>query len=121
MTAGYSEDIFPMRISRKRSALGGEFLDRISADVPILLFRFDHHSAVANTKALDIAGIESKLNEFTKDEIPLDNNGKLTGELKERAMYHVHGFIPVKSVEEKSDHTQRSNRKAAFSGHHSSI
>lgn len=78
------------------------FLDGICSDVPVLITRFDNHSGFANSKALELSGIESIKNNFIKGEIILDEHGKLTGELKEGAFYYVSDKIPNKTVQEKS-------------------
>ena len=68
----------------------------------VLITRFDNHSGFANSKALELTGIESIKNNFIKGEIILDENGDLTGELKEGAFYYVSDKIPDKTVQEKS-------------------
>ncbi|MBC8490052.1 MAG: amidohydrolase [Ignavibacteria bacterium] len=78
------------------------FLDEICSDIPVLITRFDNHSGFANSKALELTGIESIKNEFIKGEIISDEHGGLTGELKEGAFYYVSDKIPHKTVQEKS-------------------
>lgn len=75
-----------------------DFLDKMSQDVPVIISRFDMHSAFANSKALEISAINSKLNEFKSGEIMFNENGKLTGELKESAREYLLSFAPVKST-----------------------
>lgn len=76
------------------------FLDKVSPDVPVLISRFDMHSAFANSKAIELSGISSRLNQFKPGEIIKDGNGNLTGELKESAREYLLKFTPVKSIEE---------------------
>ena len=95
---GYFSDVnFKEHIVPERN-----FLDEICPDIPVIISRFDMHSAFANSKALEISGIESKKSLFTNEEIP-EINGRLTGELKERAMYFVMDLIPFPSLKERTD------------------
>ncbi|MFC2092462.1 amidohydrolase [Bacteroidota bacterium] len=93
----FSETYFKEEIKINR-----KFLDGICSDVPLLITRFDNHSGFANSKALELTGIESIKNNFIKGEIILNENGDLTGELKEGAFYYVSDKIPDKTVQEKS-------------------
>lgn len=75
-------------------------LDDICCDIPIFIQRIDLHSAIVNTKAIQLTEIDKQLENFSKEEIILDSNGELTGELKERAMFFVYDRIPPKTTEE---------------------
>ena len=72
-------------------------LDELFPNRPVYLKRVDGHAAIANQKALDIAGItvNSKIN---GGEIEV-KNGKLTGILVDNAMLLVEKFIPEISDE----------------------
>lgn len=78
-------------------------LDDICSDVPLIISRFDAHSAFANSKALEISGILESADNFTPEEIIKDSNGNFTGELKERAREFVLDKIPAATLEERSD------------------
>ncbi len=78
------------------------FLDSINDEIPMLINRNDLHSAIINSKAIELTGIKTKLNEFGTEEITVDENGNLTGEVKERAFYFVLNKIPPLSIEETS-------------------
>lgn len=91
--ANFSEDIF----------LSKDFLDKICADVPVIISRFDTHSAFANTKALEISGILNCIEKFTHEEIIRDEKSNVTGELKERAREFVLWKIPPASLEERTN------------------
>ncbi len=76
-------------------------LDSMYPDIPVLLDRMDGHAALANSKALQIAGITPD----TKIEggfIALKNK-KLTGILSDKAVAHVKTFIPKPSLDEFRD------------------
>lgn len=94
----FSESNFtePVKLSKN-------FLDEIEIEKPVFISRFDIHSSFVNSKALELSGLLSRLNEFTNEEIILDENGKPTGELKERAMYHINSVIPEKTIEAKAE------------------
>jgi predicted amidohydrolase YtcJ len=64
-----------------------QILDRIVPDVPFIAMCFDHHTAWANTKALEKAGILHGRTLPTGNEIVLDDNGLATGELREAAAF----------------------------------
>lgn len=74
-----------------------ERLDELFPNRPVYLKRIDGHAAVANQKALDIAGItvNTKIN---GGEIEVEN-GKLTGILIDNAMLLVEKYIPEISDE----------------------
>ncbi len=93
----FSESNFkePLTINR-------QFLDEIYPDIPIIISKFDMHSAFANTKALEKAGLLNNENNFTSDEIIRDDNTSVTGELKERARDFILRCIPPATLEEKS-------------------
>jgi len=70
-------------------------LDEIIADRPVYVRAADAHTAWANTKALELAGI---LNAGNDDNIIRDENGFATGELRESAMKAVLNIIPPPSA-----------------------
>ena len=74
-----------------------EKLDQLFPDRPVYLKRIDGHAAVANQKALDIAGITVNT-KLTGGEIE-QKNGKLTGILIDNAMLLVEKHIPEISNE----------------------
>ncbi|MCJ0741339.1 amidohydrolase [Pedobacter montanisoli] len=68
-------------------------LDELFPDRPVLLTRIDGHAAIANQKALDIAGV-SKAIKITGGEV-VEENGKLTGLLVDNAVGLVSDKIPA--------------------------
>ena len=87
---------------KEKILLNKTFLDEICDDIPVIISRFDMHSAFANTKAMEISGILKKENEFTSEELIKENN-IFTGELKERARDFVLNNIPAVSLNERTD------------------
>jgi predicted amidohydrolase YtcJ len=71
-------------------AINRHLLDRIVNDVPFAIGCFDHHTAWANTKALEVTGLlhGAKLN--TGNEVVMGPDGLATGELRE-----FEAFAPV--------------------------
>ena len=69
-----------------------EKLDQLFPARPVYLKRIDGHAAIANQKALDIAGI-TKNSKVSGGEIEV-KNGKLTGLLVDNAMLLVEKHIP---------------------------
>ena len=74
-----------------------EKLDQLFPNRPVYLKRIDGHAAIANQKALDIAGIDlnTKLNGGEIEQ----KNGKLTGVLIDNAMLLVEKHLPQISDE----------------------
>jgi predicted amidohydrolase YtcJ len=58
-------------------------IDRIVADRPVVLIGADHHTAWANTRALDLAGILSGKVVNPGNEVVMGPDGLATGELRE--------------------------------------
>ncbi|AFL84613.1 putative TIM-barrel fold metal-dependent hydrolase [Belliella baltica DSM 15883] len=73
-------------------------LDELFPDTPVLLTRIDGHAALANQKALDLAGISSKT-EMIGGKVILEN-GRPTGVLIDNAIKLVTAKVPAPSEEE---------------------
>ncbi len=85
---GWSED----RLEEKRKPTRQD-LDAVARDVPVLLTREGGHSAVANSKALAIAGITAATPQPDGGTIFIGQDGTLTGVIAERFDL-VAKFIP---------------------------
>ncbi|MDZ4711380.1 MAG: amidohydrolase [bacterium] len=83
--------------------LSSAFLNEICSDTPVIISRFDSHSAFANTKALEMSGILRQKENFTAEEIVMDEAMNPTGELKERAREFVLDRIPSATLKERTD------------------
>ncbi len=79
-------------------------LDEIVPDRPIFLNRIDGHAAWANSKALELAGIDADTADPVGGKILRDDNGKATGVLIDRAMGYVAEVIPPTSEDEQREH-----------------
>jgi predicted amidohydrolase YtcJ len=74
-------------------------LDVLFPDVPVLLARVDGHAAVANQKALDLAGVTART-PISGGVIGHDAQGRLTGLLVDNAVKLVAAKIPEPSPAE---------------------
>ena len=92
---GLEPDLF----AEKRNPTTAD-LDAISTEHPIVFTRVCEHMVVANSMALSMAGITKETENPEGGEIEHDENGNLTGLLKETARYLIYRMIPDKSVEE---------------------
>jgi predicted amidohydrolase YtcJ len=78
---------------------GGElpqrsWVDAVTADHPVFLSRLDGHMALANSKALQLAGIDRDTPDVEGGEIVRDPDGEPTGILKDNAMERVLQVLP---------------------------
>ena len=77
-------------------------LDEVSPKNPVILTHVSGHVAVANSLALEIAGISKDTPDPSGGEIEKDGNGEPTGMLKEgAAMALVESKIPPRTPEER--------------------
>lgn len=77
-------------------------LDQISTERPIILTRADGHASVANTKALEIAGITAETDAPFGGDILLDRNGQPTGMLIDTAQNLLASIIPAETEDRRS-------------------
>ena len=66
-----------------------EVLDRVSSDIPIAIIHTSVHMAAANSKLLEMAGINKDTPEIPGGVIARDENGEPQGLLEEMAMHAV--------------------------------
>ncbi|WP_233520540.1 amidohydrolase [Flocculibacter collagenilyticus] len=76
-------------------------LDEVIADRPVMLTRVDGHASWLNTKALQLAGINSSTISPEGGEIIKDENGQPTGILIDNAMNLVEKKLPKPTNKEK--------------------
>lgn len=77
-------------------------LNKLFPETPVYLKRVDGHAAIANQKALELAGITSETSE-QGGEIGKDENGNLTGLLIDKPMGMVEAIIPEMSESQLAD------------------
>ena len=73
-------------------------LDAVCADRPIFLPNRDHHSAWVNSRALELAGVDSDTLDPSDGRIERDAAGVPTGALHEGAMALVESIVPADTV-----------------------
>lgn len=79
-------------------------LDRVATDRPVLVWRCDAHSAVCNTRALEVAGITANTPDPDGARFERDADGHPNGVLTEiAAVDAVAAFIPAPSHDEQID------------------
>ncbi len=78
-----------------------EALKGITTDKPVFIKAYDGHSAWANKKALELAGVNDKTVYTDFGELVKDKRGVLTGALREHAMGLVSNHIPPLTRSEK--------------------
>jgi predicted amidohydrolase YtcJ len=76
-------------------------LDRVTGDHPAIFIRVDGHIAIANTNALQLAGITANTLAPSGGKIDRDSNGELTGIVRETAMDAVNAKIPSPTHQER--------------------
>lgn len=80
-------------------AMGGDmptrdWIDSVTGDRPVLVTRYDGHMALANSKALALAGLDDRTPDPKGGILLRDANGRLTGIVKDEAMALVEKAIP---------------------------
>jgi predicted amidohydrolase YtcJ len=78
-----------------------KILDEVVPDRPVYLVAFDGHSSWANSKALEMTGINKKTPDPPNGKIVRDANGDATGALKEVAGDLVASKMPKPTREER--------------------
>jgi predicted amidohydrolase YtcJ len=124
---------FDRKLPRDRWLLGGnwdhdrtfggrlptaELLDKYVPDRPVFLRRYDGHMALANSKALHLAGITAATRDPPGGEIGRGPDGRPNGILRDNAMNLVTatGLIPPPSDEELAEAVRAALREAARCG-----
>ena len=76
------------------------FLDALVPDRPVYLVNRDHHGAMANSRALEIAGLDARTPQPADGRFEVDADGVPTGMLQEGAMALVGGHAPRATLDE---------------------
>ena len=94
-----------------------EMVDDFSKETPMFIDRFDGHMALANSKALTLAGITKDTKSPDGGEIVKDpKTGEPTGVLKDAALSLIYNIIPKISPEQRIKHVQRALQEARENG-----
>ncbi len=71
-----------------------EWIDEYTAEIPVFVRRLDGHMGLANSKAMELAGIDADTPDVEGGEIVRDAQGNPTGIFKDNAMGLVGRVIP---------------------------
>jgi predicted amidohydrolase YtcJ len=91
---GWGYSAFPNQTADKK------YLDAVISDRPVYVSERDGHMGLANSKALQLAGITHSTPDPPNGHIMKGANGEPTGELKEAAQEMVYSKIPPPSEEQ---------------------
>ena len=98
------------------SELHREDLDKVSPENPVLLRSQDHHSAWANSRALELSNITASTPNPKDGEVVKDKQGEPTGLLLEKALHLVWDKLPPPSAEVIREALQRGGDHLASLG-----
>lgn len=87
---GWNQVLWPVKEFPRASDI-----DAVVADRPVWLRRIDGHAGWANSKALEVAGIDDTTPDPIGGKIIRDERGKATGVLVDKAMYIVDRHVPA--------------------------
>jgi len=107
---GWAYSVFPDRKADKK------FLNEMVPDRPVYLVERDGHMGLANSKALELAGITRATPDPPNGRIVHDPSGEPTGELQESAQRLVTDHIPPPSADEMYGALLRHMDEAAAAG-----
>jgi hypothetical protein len=94
-----------------------EWIDSVTRDKPVLLYRLDGHMALANSAALRLARLTRATKDIPGGVIVRDpRTGELTGLLKDEAMNPVESAIPAPTDQQRDAALQRALEHAASQG-----
>lgn len=89
-----------------------EWIDSVTPDHPVFIQRLDGHMGLANTTALELAGVTRATPEVPGGTIVRDRDGTPTGVLKDEAMGPLWAVIPAPSPEIADSAVVRAMRHA---------
>jgi predicted amidohydrolase YtcJ len=91
-------------------------LDALTPDTPVFVDRYDGHMALANSLALELAGVTAATADPAGGEVVRDASGEPTGILKDAAMGLVYRVVPPPSRESRLRTIRAGLRHAASLG-----
>jgi len=102
-------------------AWGGElpsrgWIDSVTGNHPLFVNRYDGHMALANSKALELAGINKHTKVPAGGEMKKDAKGEYTGVLKDEAMGLLNKVIPDPSEKELDEYLEAAMQHAFENG-----
>lgn len=106
---GWDQNDWKIKDFPNNEQLSAQFPDR-----PVLLTRIDGHAAIANNKALELAGVKPGM-QLTGGEVEV-KNGKLTGILIDNAVDMVSAKVPTITKERFRDALQQAEKNCFAMG-----
>jgi len=92
---GWGYSAFPNQTVDKK------YIDAVIADRPVYVTERDGHMGLANTKALQLAGVTRATADPPNGHIMKDANGEPTGEFKEAAQGLIDAKVPARTMEDR--------------------
>jgi predicted amidohydrolase YtcJ len=93
-----------------------DWIDDVTPDNPVWVFRLDGHMALANSKALELAGVDADTPDVAGGEIVRYEDGRPTGVLKDNAMALVEAAVPASSLSQLDQEAMAAMRHFAAHG-----
>ncbi len=93
-----------------------DWVDSLTRGTPVFVTRLDGHMGLANSKALELAGIGPDTPDPAGGEIVRDADGRPTGILKDQAMSLVFAAMPERSEDEMDRALEAATRHALEQG-----
>ncbi|MFQ5689274.1 MAG: amidohydrolase [Gemmatimonadota bacterium] len=94
-----------------------EWIDPFTPETPVFVRRLDGHMGLANSRALELAGVTAATPDPAGGTIVRDESGRLTGILKDAAQDLVGRVIPTPSNEEMDEALRAAVREAVSHGY----
>lgn len=91
-------------------------LDRVSTQHPIAIVHVSGHLAVANSKGLEVAGLDRNSPDPDGGVLRREASGELSGVLEENAMHFIDNLIQSPSLLDSLEITREANRRAVSQG-----
>jgi len=107
---GWGYSAFPNEIVDKK------YIDAVISDRPVYVTERDGHMGIANSKALEIAGITRATADPPNGHLMKDAGGEPTGEFKEAAQRLIESHIPPESAEDRYQALLQHMNEAAEAG-----
>src|SRR5689334_2786262 len=107
---GWGYSAFPNQAPNKK------YIDAVISDLPVYVSERDGHMGLANSKALEIAGITRDTPDPPNGHIMKDERGEPTGELKEAAQGLMRRHIPRQTEQEVYETLLKHMEEAAADG-----
>ena len=93
-----------------------DWIDEVTPENPVWVYRLDGHMALANSVALELAGVDARTPDIDGGEIVRDAGGLPTGLLKDNAMSFVNNAVPPSTEARLDREVQAAMRYVASKG-----